>query len=262
MRFSTNSYKIWKSESQAIFDYSVLVSYSVPALKMQISLLEKGEIQSLPRPDYYRSTKEGYYSSKNLLQGLKRRASIYKQQTASYMLLSLFSYFEAFVVDVIKELFEFHGGVDNFILNYTKRVEFSFDIGSQEFSSKRKLTGNRKTQRKPQYQEISRKLSRSGYMFPNDLLSGYGIKMLHKKLGDLKSKEIPDILMDCFHINFSEEDVREFHNLRDLRNSIAHGRPPVLNVKSVTEKNKVLISMAKKIDAHLSENFFIFSDYR
>lgn len=262
MAFSTNAYNIWRVESQAIFDFSVLVSYSVPSLKMQISLLEKGKIQSLPRPDYYRSTKEGYYSSDNLLEGLKRRVSTYKQQTSSYMLLSLFSHFEAFVVDVVRELFDFHGGVDKFIKNYDENVKKSFEVGSQNCNIKRKLTGNRKPQRRPQYQEISRNLARSGYMFPNELLSGYGIKMLNKKLGDLKSKEIPEVLMDCFHIEFSDDEVREFHNLRDLRNSIAHGRPPSLNIKSVTEKNQVLIGMAKKIDAHLSENFFIFNEYR
>ena len=78
MRFSTNAYNVWKVESQAIFDFSVLVSYSVPSLKMQISLLEKGKIQSLPRPDYYRSTKEGYYASDNLRDTNFSRDTLYK----------------------------------------------------------------------------------------------------------------------------------------------------------------------------------------
>ena len=57
--------------------------------------------------------------------------------------------------------------------------------------------------------------------------------------------------------DLTEEEVESFHQIRTLRNNIAHGRKVNLDVKSVTEKNKTLTKLAKKVDLHITNHFMI-----
>ena len=261
-RYTTEAYKRWKDQIQKIFDFSVLMSYAVPALKMQMTLLDQQKISALPRPDYYKSKKPNYYADPNLRSGLRRRASGYKEQLTSYMLLSLFSYFEAYVIDIIKELMEFHGGHEKFLHDDINRRKKHIETEDTNiYNLKRKLTGKRKPQKKNDYILTSSKLISLGYTFPSDLFSSYGIKMLTHKLGSMTSKEIPEVLESCFHMKISEHDLQQYHGLREIRNQIAHGRAVSLSIDDVTKRNEVLTKIALQINKHFSTNYFIFNDY-
>lgn len=260
---ATNAFNEWKLQTQSIFDYSVLIHYAVPALKQHISLVERGDLNGLSRPDYYRSHKPNAYTEPALCKDLKRRASEYKAQTSKFMILSLFSYFEAFVVDIIKEFLDFHGGASALNGFAVKKAKRSILMRNGNSKVKRWSSWLKPTTRKAgrDYKAAARQLVDVGYFFPSDFLSAYGIYMLGVKIKDLKSKDIPEVLINALHMDLDEKLVKEFHRIRDIRNNIAHGRHVNLTIKDVTDFNSTLMTMAKKIDSHVYDFFLVYEKY-
>lgn len=259
----TEAFTKWKNNTQEIFDFSVLVHYAVPALKQKINLIEKGKANALCRPDYYKSHKENYYSSENLLISLKSRISGYKSHISDYLLLSLFSYFEAFIVDVIKEFLSFHGGIEEFQSFAIKKSKYSMEIINCEKNIKRQSNKLKPTNAKnqPDRKHATRELKKTNYKFPSDHFSSYGIFMLGKKINDLKARDIPEVLINVLLLELTEFEIKEFHDIRNIRNQIAHGHLVDLDIRKVTEKNKTLMNLAKKVDRHICENFKIYEKY-
>ena len=52
----TNAFIKYKQKVQKTFDFAAVVTTGIPSLKHQISLFRKGEIYSLPRPDFFQAT--------------------------------------------------------------------------------------------------------------------------------------------------------------------------------------------------------------
>ena len=50
----SHSYKVFKERIQDIFNFAVLVTASIPILKQNLKLFDKGEIKRLPDPDYFK----------------------------------------------------------------------------------------------------------------------------------------------------------------------------------------------------------------
>lgn len=256
----TEAFFKWQKNTQEIFDFSVLVHYAVPVLKQQISLVEKGVVKQLCRPDYYRSHKENYYSSPNLLNSIKRRTSGYKSHVSDYLLLSLFSYFEAFVIDIIKEFLDFHGGISEFQSFAIRKSKNSIEQLSNH-KEIRKYRNNLKqtlAKNQPDRKHAIRELKKTEFRFPSDHFASYGIFMLGKKIEDLKARDIPEVLINVLLIELDLEDVKKFHNIRDIRNSIAHGQLVHLDIEAVTKHNDVLMGLAKKVNTHVCEFFKIY----
>ncbi len=257
--YYTKSYETWAEQTQAIFDFSVLVHYSVPALKNQINLVERGVVTSLSRPDYYRSYRQGAYSDEELLKSLKTRASNYKSHICEYLLLTLFSYFEAYIIDVFEELIQFQKGYSYF---QSLAITKSKDSMQKAYADKhlRKSINDLKPIRrknKPDKRQALEILNKNNIRLPFEHFSAYGIFAIGQKIKDLKSKDIPEILMNVLLIDLTAEEIESFHKIRNLRNNIAHGRKVNLDVKSVTEKNKTLTKLAKKVDLHITNHFMI-----
>lgn len=258
----TNAFVKWQKNTQEIFDFSVVIHYAIPNLKQKIKLIEEGKARSLCRPDYYKSHKEGYYSSENLINSLKTRISGYKSHVSDYLLLSLFSYFEAFIVDVIKEFLEFHGGISTFQSFAIKKSKYSMNILCNDKEIKKHKNKLKPTDAKnqPDRKHATRELKKTLYRFPSDHFSAYGIFMLGKKVEDLKARDIPEVLINVLLIELTPEEIEKFHNIRNIRNNIAHGQPVNLNIKLVTEYNEVLMGVAKKVNNHICEFFKIYEN--
>jgi len=52
-----------------------------------------------------------------------------------------------------------------------------------------------------------------------------------------------------------------YTDLREVRNEVAHGRPPSLTVHSVVKKTDALRKWAAKIDRHIAEHFLVLAKY-
>jgi hypothetical protein len=256
MKYQTNAYLKWKEQTQAVFDFSVLMSYAVPSLKQKIKLIESSGKGTLARPDYYRSHKNNAYTSSHLFKSLSGRARGYKNQLSKYMLLSVFSFFEAFTSDIVEEFFLFHGGVkernnllEKKIVAQFQRVD-SLVIDLSVLRSRKKFEKGRQM-------EKANILSQEGYLFPSDLLSIYSIKRINQTINSLKAKDILLFLEEVFLMEFSNKEKTNYQSLRQFRNQIAHGESINLSIKQVTEHNKILISLAKKINRHIVAHFFV-----
>jgi hypothetical protein len=100
---STSAYIALREQSQALFDFAVLTCYAVPALENDLAALAAGDRVVLEAPHYFQA---GTTTSSQL----PARAAVYEQRLATYVLLSTFSFFEAYVKDALLEMLAFHGG--------------------------------------------------------------------------------------------------------------------------------------------------------
>jgi len=252
----TKSYARYKSQSDALLDFAVLVAHSMPALRNEIQLVKSGTHPALPPPDFFHKSNR---SSPNDL--LKTEAK-YEQYLASYVLLAHFSFFEAFVEDLIEEMIRFHGGEKNFIARIENRLRrFATRQSPEVLKMKRKLQDAEKSKWRDSYRKYSRSLDNVGFRFPGELLAAYGVRSLILKMKKLKAFEIPDVLVEALLVDLSEAEINKYHEIRDIRNGVAHGDPVTLTMRQAVEMNGVLRDLAQKISSHLAEHFFVIEKY-
>lgn len=247
----TNSYLRFRRQAEEMWDFVVTVCFAVPSLKEQIRLVRTGVVGiSLPPPDYFKG------------QSIQQiRVADYKSKLSRYIVLSSFSFFEAYIIDAIREMIEFHGGTEEFINRAQQKIEES--IGSIDGSTqehKRKLQEPEKPGKELKYLKHSKHLVEAGYKFPSELLSSYGIRSLAERLDNLRSADIPILLSQGLNCEINAE---RFHQIRDIRNKLAHGRANEvrLTLKKAIKLNDDLRKFAVKIDKHLTQHFFVLEKY-
>jgi len=247
----TKSFKILKDQTQEILNFAVLITNSVPLLKMTIKNIEKKvDGIHLANPDFFKKAPDN--------EQLKDYSQEYKNNLSKYILLSNFSYFEAYVINSIEEIFKFHGGFDKMLAESQLRCNQHIDSGDETVKeNKRKLQDSYDAKKKEKYEKHTIELKQVNYKFPSELLSSYGIIKLKEELKNLKSVGIPDILANGLHMFISDDDIKEFHRIRDIRNSIAHGRNQGFDIKSSMNCNTFLRNLSVKIDKHIVNNYFV-----
>ena len=260
----TAAYAKWKKQTQDTFDFSVLVCSAVPTLKRNLKLYEKGIIETLTKPDHYgpagELTKE--HNDRSLPQ-LRQKADGYKEKLSRYILISNFSFFESYVKDVVDEMVAFHGGPEQFAQSAMTRASTINSTRTSELDEAcRKLRGQTNPKNKQRSANATKELKEMGYVFPTDLFSSYGISAFLRSFGNMFAKDIPSILKDGLHMPFRDDEVLEFHNIRDARNTIAHGNSITVDLTKVTEMCKFLRTIALRLDQHILRNYMISEKYR
>jgi hypothetical protein len=255
---TTNAYARYKSQTDALLDFAVLISYSMPALRNAIQAAGSGPSASLPKPDFF------HQSNRSSPTDLLNTEGHYEQNLASYVLLAHFSFFESLVDNLIKEMVEIHGGEAKFaarIQNRTRR--FLANQSAQTLKAKRKLQDKENPRWRDSYRKHSRDLDEKGFRFPGELLAAYGVRTLLSNLRkkNLKAVHIPEVLVHAFQVDLSEREIEKYHEIRDIRNDIAHGNPVVLTIKQVVAWNAALRDIALKASSHISEHFFVIEKY-
>ena len=256
MAFSTNAYSVYKRQSEQLLDFAVFVSYAVPLLRSEITRVKKGSVPSLPRPDFFAK------SNRSTPDDLLKIEPSYESQLASYLLLSAFSFFEAFVGDIIDELISFHGGTDDFLgrsESRTRRFMAPHALAISEL--KQKLRGAEIPKLRDKYRKFSRLLGDQGYRFPGELFAPFGLRTLIAKSKNLKAFEIPTILGEALQLKLSPSEIQTFEAIREMRNSIAHGEPRKLTMREAVRMATDLRRLATKTALHLNENFFLVERY-
>lgn len=256
MKTHTDAYYRLKRQIEDAFDFAVIVCYAVPLLKRQIKAIEEGKMAPRPfRPDYF-------VYDKTSREKMREKTANYKSALSSYILLSSFSFFEAYVNSAIKELIDFHGGKTEFIAIAERRARKFMSLTSNEIKNhKRRLQEPIKPSKIEKYEKHTKALKDLGYRFPTELFSAYGVLMLIKKLKRLKSHNIPYLLRDGLHMDLDDKTIKEFHKIRDKRNKIAHGTIIRLSLKEVMGMNRYLNDLAQKIDQHLVKYFLVIEKF-
>ena len=262
----TESFQELKKEQQKIMDFTVLVCYGIPSLKKAIKGKKSNakNYENLAKPDYFNRN----YNPDDILELAKH----YKNNLAKYTLLSAFSFFEVYIKEVINELVKFHGGKDIFISNLNIRHQkFIKNQNTVLQLNKKKLQEYLKKKNKLRYAKHLKLVNEiPSYRNPSELLATYGLKTFIELVNghNFKSVLIPDLLEFAFCIDLTEklnsyEDLKEkniretFDIIRDIRNSIGHGKAGNLGFEKAIEITKFLRKLSLKIDKHLVENFFI-----
>ena len=305
MKQST-SYVFFKTRTQEIFNFAVLVTISVPVLKQSIGKFKKGLINNLPEPDYFEPSvvyeikdetitelngileddklqrlnlfkdiplnssefkskvieaigEDSYVANRLIIKkqsleyidNIQSCTANYQSKLATYLYFSTFSYFEAFIIDISREIISSIKQLNQieYLKNHTKSHELISDRAKLD-----KIFDSRKMDR---YLKFSKKLDSQGYETPKEILFSTMLDLLIVKVDKLTANEIPDFLEKTLLLNLTEKEKSTYHSLRDNRNSIGHGKKgftPTLS--SVIEANKFFKALSDKVDKHVTFHFF------
>lgn len=208
--------------------------------------------------------KDDYKDHRNILkrqsaeyiQNLRECTKDYQKKLASYLYFSLFSYFEAFVGDLVNEL------IDNFNkLDIPKYLEESSNI---DFDREIRVLDRAHDPRKiDRYKKYSEELINKGYKEPQHLIFSSMLDILKASNENMKANDIPDFLKKFFFFELSESDNEVYHSLRSNRNSLGHGGTSFTpTLKSVIDANKFFKRISKEIDSHVTRNFMNLNNFQ
>jgi len=256
MKRYSKSYKLFKKQDKDLFNLITTIFYGISSLKYNAKQLEKsGASLVTPRPEYFEHDKA---TPKQLL----RLTRGYKLKMGAYGLLSLFSFFESYVNNILKEILDFQGGCDDFIETSQRKNKVAMNIESKEISKhKSKLQRYFSPHRRDTYVISGRKLTDLNYTFPSQLFSSYGILRFSQDIDNMRAKDIPNILLHALQMEISKERGDYFIRIKNIRNAIAHGEKTDHSIKELMEFHTFLSDLAKEIDNHVVDHFFIYEKY-
>jgi hypothetical protein len=242
-----------KRAVQQAYDFAVTMCYAVPHLATHLTAVEAGrELLQAPQ----------YFAPNNTTQYLRTNIATFEQRLSSYMLLSLFSFFESFVHDIVQEMFDFHGGPEKLLALATKRDQVLAAAAQTPtiLTAKAKLRKNVKAKHE-KYKKYSKVLLTTGYRFPSERLSSYGVRMLIERHKNLKAHAIPDLLAHGLSVPFTNAEKAHYDLIRDKRNRIAHGRPEQIDLAYIRTVNDFFRDMTFRINTHLLDHYFVVEEY-
>jgi hypothetical protein len=179
------------------------------------------------------------------------------------MFISTFSHFEAYVQDVVCEIFTFHGGITEFLALARRRSGvFSRAERIERFPELKPLSEARKKGKDGKYQKCLQILEGKGFIFPSQMISAYGIK----KLADAVSKSgfragrISEIVFDGLGLPHDQSMEENIARIREIRNDIAHGRRRSYQLKASIDDLKLMRQYALAIDQHVLAHYMIIDD--
>src|SRR5690606_27106756 len=143
---------------------------------------------------------ENFVNPQNPPEQVQLQLDGYKATLAMFLVISSFSNFEAYIDNLMSEIFDLHVAPDEFTDLSRKRATRHVTNPSKEIlTSKRKLQEPAKAHLTQKYKKHSAILSRHGFRFPSELFSPYGIQCAIRAKGNLKSVNIPTFLKEAFH---------------------------------------------------------------
>ena len=248
----TKAFAVLKREAQQVFDFAIVVTYAVPALKYALKGLAS-DCTIAFKPDHFDSRPIA-------IDKVGENAKEYKALLSRYMFLSSFSFFEAYFRDVLTEIIDFHRR--NVIL---ERVSIKHNATLTDVDSKkqkRKLQEYATSSNRDRYLAYGKRLHEKGFRFPSTLLSAYGLRRLLELIPgeSIRAADIPKLAQEVLQIQLDEStEIDIFNGYRKTRNKIAHGRASTasLHLRKAIEANNFLRNLALKIDRHVVEHFFV-----
>lgn len=239
---------VLKAQAQDVLNFTVLVCHAVPSLNAYMKAVEKSnpDTPKLPDPDHF---------AVDTHVNLRKYREAYKKTIGRFILISSFSYFEAYVKNLVDELVAFHGGPTSLVETVKKRLSRSYP---EEL--RKKLQTTFKSNRINRYENVISELRNRGYPFPTDLFSVYGMITASRIPEELRAADIPGLLNDLFFFEMEDTSRKQYDRLREKRNEIAHGRFPSIELKEALSENRFLRDLSVKIDNYVVQNFFVIED--
>lgn len=257
---NTNAYLSFKGESERLTNLAVLFSHAVPVLRQVLaSPTLSAQISLKPADNFPHDRSDG--------PALAGFAAAYDRDLANLVLLSVFSYFEAYVRCAIQEIYELQGGDEAFLALSRKRVTRHWKSAPPAvLEAKRKLQTRERRDKADKYRKYAKVLAAHNFAFPPDLLAVYGAQQLARKLdtkgrSGMRASEIPDLLTEALLLDVNKAERVAYQDVRLLRNRIAHGGTPALSVHQAIKRTTFLREWAGRIDHHIAEYFLVLAKY-
>jgi hypothetical protein len=249
----TKAHEQHKKQVQQLFDFAVTVCYAIPALQTHLAAVASGTT-SLVAPHYF--------APQNTAAFLAQNVAVFETRLSSHLYLSLFSFFESFVNEVVEEMLAFHGGAKEFIAIAQRREKARVTtVHSQSIQNSVGKLRSHKKGKEQKYAKFSALLESQGYRFPSERMSSYGVRMLVEQHKNLKAHAIPDLLEHGLLLPLAVSEKRQYDQIRTKRNAIAHGNSPTLGLADVRHANDFFRDMTFRINSHLLEHFFVVERY-
>lgn len=254
----SQSYADYKRQSQETIDFIYLCCHAMPSLNAYIKAVEHGAAPKLPDADYFKNEPE--YSR------LRKIKSNYKKVLGDSLTISIFSYFESYIFDVIKEIFEFQQqAIGKDLSDFAREQrDLSFTREDTDYllkNSIKKLRSKPKSSKADSYHKSLGQVRKTQYFLPSQLFAFFGIQQLQSNLKSYTAKDIPMLMKDVFGFSLTLEEEKTFEKIRGLRNDVAHGDVPAINLREAMQYNKFLKQLAAKFDFHLCRFFFVIEAY-
>ncbi len=181
----------------------------------------------------------------------------YQKKLATYLYFSAFSYFEAYIVDLAKEVIAQFSKLDK-----TKYLS-GHPLSQNLINHRGKLIKPHDKRKEDRYSKFSKILKNDGYKTPGELLFSSSLESLEEKINDLKANDIPVFLEKIFLYQMPESEKAIFHTLRNNRNSIGHGdKAYVPTLSDVIEANKFFKRISTEIDSYIVFHFFELANFK
>lgn len=257
---NTTSYKTFRKQSERLTNLTVLFSHAVPVLSRVLASADASTLVPIKPPD-------NFPNDRATGPMLRMWSAGYSQDLAYTMVLSVFSYFEAYIRGALQEIFDRQGGREAFIDLAKKRVTRHWNLAPAEIAqAKRGLLGADDKTKAGRLKKYTKVLVDAGFAFPPDLLAIYGAEQLAKKIepkgrNAFKAHEIPQLLADSIRFKVGEKERVMYEELRLLRNEIAHGSNPPLSIHDAIKKTTELRDWASRIDEHIGNHFLVLAKY-
>ena len=255
MLINTRSYLLLRSYIQESLDYAYLTCHAVPALNAYMKAVERGSTAKIPNPDHFGQPGDHFR--------LKQIKENYKDSLGRFMLISTFSHFEAYVQDVVGEIFEFHGGLPALyaLAKRRSRVETRKDRLSK-FPEIKPLSESRKPGKQGKYQKSISQLESKGFVFPSQMTSAYGIQKLAEAISKsaFRASRICEIVFDGLGMPRDTDMDENISRIRVVRNDIAHGRRREYHLTKSIEDIKLMRKYALAIDKLIIEYFLLIEE--
>jgi len=256
----TSAYLSFKAECERLTNLTVLFSHAVPVLRQVLTSPALAAKVPLKPADNFPHDK----SSGPVLLGF---ANGYDRQLSHLIVLSVFSYFEAYTRGAFQEVFDLQGGEAAFVTLARKRATRHWKSSTPDVAeAKRKLQTPERKGKVDKYRKYGRFLADRNFAFPPELFAAYGALQLARKLqsggrGALRAHEIPDVVAEALLLDVSTADRHAYDDVRQLRNKIAHGGAPNLTVHQAIKKTTFLRQWAGRIDQHIGEHFLVLAKH-
>ena len=253
MLINTKSYLLLRAYIQESLDYAYLTCHAVPALNAYMKAVENGSAQKIPNPDHF-----GQPGDHKRLKQIKEN---YKDSLGRFMLISTFSHFEAYVQDVVGEIFEFHGGFSALHALAKKRSQVATRSERlAKFPEIKPLSESRKPGKQGKYRKSISQLESKGFVFPSQMTSAYGIKMLSEAISKFRASRICEIVFEGLGMPRDAKMEDNISRIRVIRNDIAHGRRREYHLSKSIEDLKLMRKYALTIDQHIIEYFLLIEE--
>lgn len=248
----TNAFQTYKKQTQTLLDFSVLVTTAVPFLQQEIEQSDTTNETQIPNNKDFKGSFDTFSTE-------ERMFPIYKTFLGANLLLTCFSFFESYFFAAIDEIIAFHGGEEEYLEFLYQRISSS-QSGNEKLEKPLKKKHNKAHELK--YKKYSHLLDQTDFVWPSDRLAYFGLSQIITTRAKWTSSQIPDLIQNILTLSLTEQEVSKFHNLRNKRNKIAHGKRLNYELEKAKDAALFLFHLAEKVDLHICQHFLIIEKYR